>query len=544
MCLADRVEYRTMKSFNDRIWTVLILTVLLLAGVGAATAQRGNDRDIRDAIRGLNSRIDDLESDLREYMRSNSESSSDVSLATDSIRGLRDSVWSFEQNLDRRREGRADVSSIVGAARAVGNLLARLETDRRIDDDWAAVKMQIDRLSANYGIVTNWSAETVPEPVRDYSSYPAGKTLSVGLSGTYEIDRVRSEKVDDIVSGTQLGDDQRQDLRDKLEAPEQIAIDIRGSEVTLATSNAPAVKFIADGRDKVERDAQGRTIRLRATLSADKLIVSSIGGETDYNITFTSESEGRAMKVSRRITTDYLNQTVFAESVYNKIDSVAQLSVGGNSGNTSGQYGTYSDNDQSGNVSNGGVPTIATTRSGNFIVPNGVVLTGVLDNEINTKVSQNNDRFRMTVQSPGEFRGSRVEGYITGISRSGKVLGQSKITFNFERITLRDGQSYDFAAVLQSIQDQNGKTVKVDNEGTAKGDSQTKETVKRGGIGAGIGAVLGAIIGGGKGAAIGAVIGAGGGAGSVILTGKEDIRLMAGSTLTVLSTSSSAVGPR
>ncbi len=533
-----------MTSFNDRIFTVLLSALLLLAAAGSAEAQRGNDRDIRDAIRSLNSRIDDLDADLREYMRSNSEANADVTLATDSIRGLRDSVWSFEQNFDRRREGRADVSGIVGAARPVGNLLARLQTDRRIDDDWTAVKEQIDRLSANYGIVTNWNAETVPEPVRDYPVYPAGKTLSVGLSGTYEIDRARSEKVDDIVADTRLGDDQRQDLRDKLEAPEQIAIDIRGSEITLATSNAPAVKFIADGRDKVERDAQGRSVRLRATLSADKLIVSSIGGETDYNITFTSVSEGRTMKVSRRITTDYLNQTVFAESVYNKIDSVAQLSVGGNGRNSSGQYGGYSDNDRSGNVSNGGVPTVSTTRSGNFVVPNGVILTGSLDNEVNTKVSQNNDRFSMTVQSPSEFRGARVEGYISGINRSGKVLGQSKITFNFERITLRDGQTYDFAAVLQGIQDQNGKAVKVDNEGTAKGDSQTKETAKRGGIGAGIGAVLGAIIGGGKGAAIGAVIGAGGGAGSVILTGKEDIRLMAGSTLTVMSTSSSNVGPR
>jgi len=252
------------------------------------------------------------------------------------------------------------------------------------------------------------------------------------------------------------------------------------------------------------------------------------------------------MKVSRRITTDYLNQTVFAESTYNKIDSVAQLNVGGGAGNTTtyDPNGGYSDNDQTGTINNGGVPVISPSRPGNYVVPNGMILTGVLDNEINTKVSQNNDRFRMTVQSPNEFRGATVEGFISGINRSGKVLGQSKITFNFERITLRDGQTYDFAGLLQSIQDQNGKTVKVDNEGTAKGDSQTKETAKRGGIGAGVGAVLGAIIGGAKGAAIGAVIGAGGGAGSVILTGKDDIRLMAGSTMTVQSTSSSSVGPR
>ena len=150
----------------------------------------------------------------------------------------------------------------------------------------------------------------------------------------------------------------------------------------------------------------------------------------------------------------------------------------------------------------------------------------------------------MTVQSPDEFRGATIEGYISGIKSSGKIKGEPKITFNFERITLRNGQTYDFAGNLQSIQDANGKAVKIDNEGTAKGDSQTKETAKRGGIGAGAGAILGAIIGGAKGAAIGAVIGGGAGAGSVVVTGKEDIRLMQGSMITVQSSSPANIGPR
>ena len=49
--------------------------------------------------------------------------------------------------------------------------------------------------------------------------------------------------------------------------------------------------------------------------------------------------------------------------------------------------------------------------------------------------------------------------------------------------------------------------------------------------------LIGAIAGGGKGAAIGAIIGGGAGAGSVIYTGREDIKLMQGSTLTIQSSS-------
>ena len=376
------------------------------------------------------------------------------------------------------------------------------------------------------------------------------------LSGTYDLDRDISDRVDDIVADVNVAGNQRQDLIDKLDAPDQIAIDLRGTQVTLATSKASPVMFTADGRDKTETDGNGRTVRLRATLTGDKLILSSIGGDTDYTITFTSSDNGQVLKVSRRITTDYLNQTVFAESSYNKTDSVARLGIpangggyngnntGSNNGNNNGSTtddpnGGYSDNDQNGNVSNGGSnnssngntnggnntgrPSAIYVKPGNYVVADGTMMTGVLDNELNTKVSQNNDRFRMTVQSPNEYRGAVVEGYVSGINRSGKVTGASTINLNFEKITLKNGQSYDFAATLRGVTDATGKIINVDNEGTIKGDSQTVNTAKRGGIGAGIGAIIGAIAGGGKGAAIGAIIGGGAGAGSVAVQDRKDV---------------------
>ena len=143
----------------------------------------------------------------------------------------------------------------------------------------------------------------------------------------------------------------------------------------------------------------------------------------------------------------------------------------------------------------------------------------------------------MIVQSPTQFRGAVIEGHVTGVGRSGRVSGRANATLNFETITLRDGNTYDFAGFLQAIKDQNGKSVKIDAEGTIKGDSQTKETAKRGGAGAGIGAVIGAITGGGAGAAIGAIIGGSVGAGSVIVQGRDDLQLYKGSMITVQASS-------
>lgn len=522
---------------------------LVLGLSGLAVAQKRDDRDIRDAVRSLNSKIEDFETNLRYQMQSSSANSGQLSDVSADIRSLRNSIQQFQDLYDRKRENRDDVSAIVGAARRIDEFVRSSRQNQRVEDDWAGVRKQIDRLGANYGLTPSWNSRYGKTQDDDNRPVPIqGKTLSVGLSGTYDLDTARSENVDDVVADTKLGTDQSADLKEKLTAPEQIALDIRGNNVTLATTNAAPVLFVADGREKTEQSPTGKTVRLKATLTGDKLVVSSLGGDTDYTITFTSDSDGKVMKVTRRITTDYLSQTVFAESVYNKTDSVAQLGIkGGSTVATSYPNGGYSDNDNSGAVSNGGIgvgssnnsgrPSTVTSRPGNYTVPNGISITGILDNEINTKVSQNNDRFKMTVQSPDEFRGATVEGYVSNIQRSGTVNGEPKITFNFEKITLRNGQTYDFAGNLQSVQSLNGKNVTVDNEGTVKGESQTKQTAKRGGIGAGIGAVIGAIAGGAKGAAIGAVIGAGGGAGTVAIQGKGDIQLQQGSTITVVSSS-------
>jgi len=531
----------------------LIFAFLLAADV--ADAQKRNDRDIRDALRSLNSKIDDFETDLRYRMQSTSTPAGQVGPVMDDIRGLRDATRQYEGNLAQHRENRDDVNRIIEAARPIDDFLRVDKQNQRVDEDWAGVKRQIERLGSNYGVTASWEGDEEPAPNVADARWPVrkggqtqtiglpGQTRTVGLSGTYELDRARSESIDDIITGTSLGNDQREDLKDKLEAPEQISIDIRGNQVTLSTSNASPITFTADGRDKTETNASGQTVRVRATLKGQDLVVSSLGGETDYTITFTSVSNGQSMKVQRRITTDYLNETIIAESVYNKTDSVAQVATGNTAaGVPSDPNGGYSDNDNSGNIGNGSAggtpsnprqPRVVTAPPGNYTVPNGVILTGRLENEINTAVSQSNDRFRLTVQSPAEFRGAVIEGYISGVGRSGKVTGESNVTFNFERITLRNGQSYDFAGYVQRITDQYGKPVRVDNEGTARGDSQTKQTIKRGGIGTGIGAVIGAIVGGGKGAAIGAVIGGGAGAGSVYAQGRDDIRLLPGSTVTV-----------
>ena len=549
--------------------TLSLSIVLAVSGVAMeATGQRKNDRVVRDTIRSLNSKIDDFEANYEYQLKSSSADQEEIDFLRGDVRQLKDSLNDFESNLDARRENMDDVTRVIDSASTINGYLITNPQNGRIDDDWAMVRSLINRLSSNYGIAPDWkntsrtTAQTYPNTSnRTGQSYPNNPNRNAlpkintsaprpkaprstsSLTGTYRLDPTRSESIDQIITDAGVGAANRQDLQERLEAPQELALDISGNRVVLASSKSSPVTLTADGSEKTEQDAAGRTIKLRATLRGSELVISSLGGETDYTVTFTSQDNGRTLKVTRRITTDYLNQTVFADSIYTKTNDIAGLGIKASSADepdssadsTSGGYSSNDPNDRNG--SSGSAPSVSPARSGEFIVPNGTIITGMLENTIDTKVSMNNDRFKLTIQSPMDLRGATIEGYITGVGRSGRVSGSSNITFNFETITLRNGQKYDFSGYLQGIKDQNGKVVKVDTEGTAKGDSQTKETVKRGGLGAGAGAILGAILGGGKGAAIGAIIGGGAGAGSVVVQGRDDIQLMKGSTLTIQASS-------
>lgn len=529
------------------VFSVYLIIGLIIFGFAAQAEAQGSrsERVSRDTVRNLNSKVDDFRYSLDNELSRNSISRDEETQIKNDLQNFEDVLKEFNDKLNRRRENADDAREVLSAAKTVNDFIIVKRFGSATQKDWTSIRNLLDRLAANYQIAWGWNGGNQTYPDNNSTSadnnYPptrSNSSFNYSLTGTYKLDESRSENTDEIAdrairdANVQNNTDAQSDLENKLQAPEQVIIDVRGSQVTLASSNAPQITFTADGRDRTENLADGKTIRVRSTLRGQELTVSSLGGETDYTIVFASIDNGKSLRVTRRITTDYLKQTVFAESVYQKTDAVARFDGNPNYNNDNG---TYSSNDSQDN--RGNYPTTTTGRTGNFYVPNGTILTGLLEKDIDTKASQNNDRFELNVQSPNEYRGAIIEGYISGVNRSGKVSGSSKITFNFERIRLSNGQTYEFAGFLQGITDETGKQIKVDTEGTAKGDSQTKETVKRGGIGAGIGAVIGAIAGGGKGAAIGAILGGGAGAGSVVLQGKDDLQLKSGSTMTVQASS-------
>lgn len=334
------------------------------------------------------------------------------------------------------------------------------------------------------------------------------------LAGSYQIDNVKSENINAIVEDNSRKNSfsaaDKIDLETKLNPPATISIEVSGTQVTLASSTSEPVTLNADGRMQVAYASTGTKVSIRSSLLKDTLKVSSLYDNTDYSITFKSINNGKGLQVTRTVTTNYLKQTVFADSFYTRSSSPPAFA--GNFGNDD----RFSNDDS--------------------IVPNGTELNAVLENYISTKDSKNNDPFRMTVQTPGAFQGAMIEGYLSGIERADGISGTAKMTLNFQKILLTNGQTYNFSGIIQSVADSKERTVKNNDESQVKGKNKTNESIKRGVLGAVVGAGIGAAIGGKKGALIGAAIGGGSGTGTVLFEGK-DLELERGSQINIQSTS-------
>jgi len=165
------------------------------------------------------------------------------------------------------------------------------------------------------------------------------------------------------------------------------------------------------------------------------------------------------------------------------------------------------------------------------LVPVGTNLKVRLEDTLSSKDSRVGDRFTATVLDPVRFNEATVTGHISSIQKSGKIKGRTSMNLAFDSIRLSDGRSGTLHGYVTRVYGSDSGTA--DNEGGVESGSRTKQTIKRGAIGAGAGAVLGAIVGGGKGAAIGLILGGAGGAGSLAVQGSKELKLESGTELLV-----------
>ena len=528
----SRREWQAIRTDLDQLATYYNLSTNWSSG-GIGTGNIGNtgnnnyslnDFQMRQLIDRLNVRSATFSRNLRNDLN---RSSYNNRYSLDEVRrqlsDFETALVQLRNRVNSRQSSSSDARNVLDRAAFLNNFIADQQLSYQTENNWTSLRTDLDQLASAYNIAWNWSNVPAGTSGGNYGGNYGGSRRD--LTGTFQLNSTRGDDVrraiDDATRNLSQAERQRvyDSLMRRFESPQMIAIDRRGNSVTIVSSRAPQINFVADGREQVETTPGGRSIRVRANFSGDALTITRSGERAnDFTVTFDPSRDGRELLVTRTLYSDRMTQPVTVKSYYDRTSDVAQLNI-------------Y-DTNREGNAGGGEVAT------GTFVIPNGTELVGVLNNDLSTQNVREGERFTMTVRS-GQYDGATIEGSVVSIDRAGRISGRSQMTLDFDTIRLRDGQSYRFAGILESVRTPNGDVVRVDNEGAVRDSDQTNKTIQRTAIGTAVGAIIGAIAGGGKGAAIGAVVGAGAGAGSVYVQGRNDLDLTAGTELTVRAT-----GPR
>jgi YMGG-like Gly-zipper len=520
----SRREWQAIRSDLDQLAGYYNLTPRWSSGGGIGGGNNDytiGDREMRQLVDQINVRSATFSRNLRNDL--NRGGYNDRNSADEARRQLSEfetALVQLRNRVNSRQVSSSDASNVLDRAAFLNSYIDNRQLSYQTENNWSALRSDLDRLASAFNIAWNWS--TGPGvPVG--GGYQGSRR---DLTGTFRLNTSRGDDVrtavDNATRNLSLAERQRiyDSLLRRFDPPQMLAIDRRGRSVTIASTRAPQINFVADGRENVETTPGGRSVRVRANLTGDTLTITRTGERNnDFTVSFDPSNDGRELLVTRTLYSDRVTQPVTVRTYYDRTSDVAQLNI-------------YDTNREDSNIGQG-------QATGSFVIPDGTQVVAVLNNDLTTQNVREGDRFTMTVRSPGQYDGATIEGSVLNAERSGRVTGRSQMTLDFDTIRLRDGRSYRFAGILESVRTPNGDVVRVDNEGAVRDSDQTKQTVTRTAIGTAVGAIIGAIAGGGKGAAIGAVIGAGAGAGSVYIQGRDDLQLNAGTEVTLRAT-----GPR
>lgn len=487
----------------------------LPVNTGGVRPYRVTDNNVQTLIGRIESRTDAYRREVNSALdRSAVNNTRSEDALVSYINEFETATDSLRRNFDGRRSTSADVEEVLNRAYYIDGFMRDYRLTANAESQWRLLRTDLQTLSTYYNVAWSWNRPN-----------QTGGGFDTRLTGTYRLNATQSDDVNGIVDRATVSatvnqrERQRENLERRLSSPDMLAIEKRGSQVTIASSTSPQITFNADGVARTETTNNGRTIKVTANTNYDGVSLSYEGDRAnDFYVNFNQLANGQ-LRVVRRLYLENRNETITVASVYDKINERADFSMVNGGGTVGGDTGNIND----------------------FVIANNTRVTAVLKTPISTKISQNGDRFQMEVTSPSQYDGAIIEGRVAKTERSGRVSGRANLSLEFDTIRLRNGQTYRFAGIVDSVRTASGETVTVNNEGTVRDNNQTTKTVTRAGIGAALGALIGAIAGGGQGAAIGAGIGAGAGAGTVILQGRDDVELGDGTEFSITASAPNSV---
>lgn len=512
------------KIFNLGLLAIVFSTALSVSA--QIRAYRVTDRQVETVITRIETGTDTFRRQIDRYSDRNNSQLRDQLASF--VNDFENSTDSLKNNFTSRRSSADDVQDVLNSAAVIDNFMRNNRVNTGAQNQWNTIRSDLNTLAGYYRVNWNWNNNSnYPNNNQNYPTYPNNRRgFDARLTGTYRLNTSQSDDVLAVIDRTLSGNTYnnyrneriRRNLERRLMSPDIVAIEKRGQQITMASSMSQQISFNADGVSRSETNQNGRVINTRVTATNSDLTIDYEGDRmNDFYVSFMPMNNGQ-LRVTRRVYLENRNETITVNSVYDKTDQVARWN------SITYQNNTYSNNTNTN-----------TNTYSDFVIANNTRLVATLDTAVSTRTFRDGDRFSMTVTSPSQYQGAIIEGRVNG-QKSGVVSGRANLAFDFDTIRLRNGSTYRFAGIVDTVREPDGDNVSVNNEGQVRDGNQTTKTATRAGIGAALGAIIGAIAGGGQGAAIGAGVGAGAGAGSVILQGRDNLELPTGTEFSLTAT--------
>src|SRR5437016_9992091 len=257
-----------------------ILCVIMLGLLAQAQQRpyRGTYQSVRQTILRLETRANLFRNSIEAWSQSDTAAyatSENVNATNEDVnviaRDFADSVRSLRDRFDARQLTSYEVQHVLTHAAQIDDFVRRNSVDARSMNYWSSIRVDLNQLSYAYNLT--WPHSTQYNPPSGNQPYnppsgnqpyypPSGNQYGLQrLSGTYRVDRSRSEDarvaVDRAAIGLSRSERQRvlDNISRRLDPPEELAIDMQGSSVTMASTRAPEVTFDADGRERAETTA-------------------------------------------------------------------------------------------------------------------------------------------------------------------------------------------------------------------------------------------------------------------------------------------------
>ena len=275
-------------------------------------SSRVTDKQVEELLKRIVKDADQFPRSLKQAL---DRSRIDGSRAEDNINQFvtefKEATDHLRDHVNRRQVVTFDIEELLRRGVSIDSFMQRYQLTERAEKDWLKLRGDLDDLARAYNVAWNWSSP------RYTALDPSAGGLYYRLPGTYQLESNRGDdprQVAEQAAGT-LPSNQRQrvyqNLINRLEAPDVLAIDRIAHRVTIASSRGQQVTFEADGRVRTEQISTGQTINTRATLYGYQLVVATTGTNgNDFTVTFEPVDDGRNLRVTRRIYHDDLRQGV------------------------------------------------------------------------------------------------------------------------------------------------------------------------------------------------------------------------------------------